>query len=150
MVDTNETLWTRVLILPPVGRDAELAHSVLKQEQLQAEICSDLNKLVSELELGAGTAVIADEALSGDLGFLAAWVKNQLAWSDFPLIILTGGRRLRGAIWDRLEMGQPVGNVTLLERPLRSITLLSVVKAALRARMQRGMVEFASLGENSR
>src|ERR1700724_1653893 len=121
MVDTNETLWTRVLILTPVGRDAQLASSVLKHEQLQAEVCSDVKKLVSELELGAGTAVIADEALSGGLG-LAAWVKNQPAWSDFPFIILTGGRRLRGAIWGRLEMGQPLGNVTLLERPLRSIT----------------------------
>src|SRR5579864_6507662 len=127
MVDTNETLWTRVLILTPVGRDAELASSVLKQEQLQAEVCSDLKKLVSELELGAGTAVIADEALSGDLGLLTAWVKGQPAWSDFPFIILTGGRRLRGPIWDRPEMGQPLGNVTLIERPLRSITLLSVV-----------------------
>jgi signal transduction histidine kinase len=137
MVDTNETLWTRVLILTPVGRDAELASSVLKLEQLQAEVCSDLKKLASELELGAGTAVIADEALSGDLELLTAWVKGQPAWSDFPFIILTGGRRLRGAIWDRPEMGQPLGNVTLLERPLRSITLLSVVKAALRARARQ-------------
>ena len=36
---------------------------------------------------------------------------------------------------------QPLGNITLLERPLRSITLLTVVRAALRARARQYEVE---------
>jgi signal transduction histidine kinase len=36
---------------------------------------------------------------------------------------------------------QPLGNITLLDRPLRSITLLTVVRAALRARARQYEVE---------
>ena len=36
---------------------------------------------------------------------------------------------------------RPLGNITLLERPLRSVTLLSVVRAALRARARQYEVE---------
>jgi len=137
MVEKNEALWTRVLILAPVGRDAELASWVLSREQIQSEICSSVENLISRLVLGAGTALIADEALNGGVALLEAWVKNQPAWSDFPFIILTGGRGIRGGVAGSLEMAPPLGNVTLLERPLRSVTLLSVVKAALRARARQ-------------
>ena len=41
----------------------------------------------------------------------------------------------------RFEATVPLGNVTLLERPLRSVTLLTVVKSALRARARQYEVE---------
>ena len=43
----NHPLRTRVLILAPVGRDAALASAVLNQEQLIAEICTDVTQLIS-------------------------------------------------------------------------------------------------------
>jgi DNA-binding NtrC family response regulator len=134
----NEVFPTRVLILAPIGRDAELARSVLERERLSAEVCPDLGGLISRLEAGAGTAVIADEALNGRISLLHAWVASQPAWSDFPFIILTGGKALPQ---ERLALLQPLGNITLLERPLRSMTLLSVVRAALRARARQYEVE---------
>ncbi len=42
---------------------------------------------------------------------------------------------------ERFALMQPLGNITLLERPLRSITLLTVVRAALRARARQYEVE---------
>jgi signal transduction histidine kinase len=42
---------------------------------------------------------------------------------------------------ERFALMQPLGNITLLERPLRSITLLTVVRAALRARTRQYEVE---------
>jgi signal transduction histidine kinase len=132
---------TRVLILAPVGRDAALACGVLEREQLRAEICPSVAHLISELHSGAGTAVIADEALNGNIPLLRDWVKTQPAWSDFPFIILTGSRALPSKMQERFALMQPLGNITLLERPLRSITLLTVVRAALRARSRQYEVE---------
>ena len=137
----DEIPRTRVLILAPVGRDAELACAVLQREQLVAEICPNVGHLISRLEEGAGTAVIADEALNGNISLLENWVKTQPAWSDFPFIILTGGKALNAKMQERFALMQPLGNITLLERPLRSITLLTVVRAALRARTRQYEVE---------
>jgi signal transduction histidine kinase len=137
----NEVPRTRVLILAPVGRDAALASAVLEREHLTAEICSNVSELISGLRTGAGTAVIADEALNGNIGMLQDWVKTQPGWSDFPFIILTGAKALPPKMQERFALMQPLGNITLLERPLRSITLLTVVRAALRARSRQYEVE---------
>jgi len=142
MEERNESSRDRVLILTPFGRDGDLARSVLQQDRLRAELCSDVTDLCIKLEDGAGAAVIADEALNTvNLPSLAHWVKNQPAWSDFPFIILTAGRTLQADMRRRFEAVVPLGNVTLLERPLRSMTLLTVVKSALRARARQYEVE---------
>jgi len=137
----RQTTRTQVLILAPVGRDAELACAVMEREHLTAQICSSVGDLISKLNAGAGAAVIADEALDGNIPALHGWVKAQPAWSDFPFIILTGSKALPGKMRERFALMQPLGNITLLERPLRSITLLTVVRAALRARERQYEVE---------
>jgi signal transduction histidine kinase len=142
MEESNESRRKRVLILTPIGRDGDLARSVLQQDQLAAEICCDVDDLCKKLGEGAGAAVIADEALNAvNLPLLAGWVKAQPAWSDFPFVILTAGRTLHADMRRRFEATLPLGNVTLLERPLRSVTLLTVVKSALRARSRQYEVE---------
>jgi len=139
---SQEALRSRVLVLAPLGRDAALASGVLKHEHLTAEICADVPELVHKLRAGAGAAVIADEALNGSIELLSGWVKTQPAWSDFPFIVLTGSRTLPFArMEERFATMQPLGNITLLERPLRSVTLLTVVRAALRARARQYEVE---------
>ncbi len=142
MEESSDALRNRVLILTPVGRDGDLARSVLQQDQLAAEICSGVEDLCTKLNEGAGAAVIADEALNAiNIPSLADWVRTQPAWSDFPFIILTAGRTLQADLRRRFEATVPLGNVTLLERPLRSMTLLTVVKSALRARARQYEVE---------
>jgi signal transduction histidine kinase/FixJ family two-component response regulator len=137
----EESQPKRVLILAPVGRDATLACGVLEREQLAAEVCASVPELIARLREGAGTAVIADEALNGNVPLLHDWVQSQPAWSDFPFIILTGNKALPTKLQERFSLIQPLGNITLLERPLRSITLLTVVRAALRARARQYEVE---------
>jgi signal transduction histidine kinase len=141
MPTTREAVRNRVLILTPFGRDGQLACSVLEQDQLAAEVCPSVSDLLRNLEAGAGAAVVAEEALNGDFQDVGDWVKNQPAWSDFPFIVLTSGRPHDAGLRRRLELAKPLGNVTLLERPVRSFTLLSVVKAALRARTRQYEVE---------
>jgi signal transduction histidine kinase len=136
-IQTGAISRNRVLILAPVGRDSALACGVLLREQITSEICADVPKLISALGAGAGTAIIADETLYGQMALLQDWVEAQPAWSDFPFVILTGSKAPRGKIEERFAILRPLGNVTLLERPLRSITLLSVVRTALRARARQ-------------
>ncbi len=145
MTSAPESLPNRVLVLLPVGRDAQLACSILEREHLPSFACSGLDELLSQLIAGAGTAIIGDEAFDHNVERLSVWVKDQPAWSDFPFVILTGGRKTSRLPCGRLEVGQflaqALGNVTLLERPLRAVSLLSIVRAALRARSRQYEVE---------
>src|SRR6204780_2401773 len=105
----SESAPSRVLILAPIGRDAELARGLLEREHLDAETCSDVEELISRFKSGAGTAAIADEALNGRISLLHDWVEAQPAWSYIPFIILTGGKALPQ---ERFAIMQPLGNRT--------------------------------------
>ena len=128
----------RILVLAPTGRDGSAACALLGQASLPATSCDDINDLRRELEVGAGAAVIAEEAILGaDLAPLFDWVNSQPPWSDFPFIILTTRRddpRLRQYM---LGLIDNLRNVTLQERPIQGVTLVSAAKAALRARLRQ-------------
>jgi PAS domain S-box-containing protein len=126
---------SRVLILAPVGRDAALTGSVLDRGGVASVVCSDLHELQRNLAEGAGTAVITEEALIGqDIGGLVEWVAHQPSWSDFPIIVLLEPGASAEACSLERDALQQSGNLTLLERPVGTATLVSAVRAALRAR----------------
>ena len=131
----------RVLILAPRGRDARAAAHQLGEAGLDCVICAELGKLTEALHSGAGVALIAEEAFfresSGDL---TAWVTGQPAWSDFPFIVLTTQQTSPDGHAYRLGLLQSLGNVSLLERPLGAVSLISAIKAALRARRRQYQV----------
>ena len=54
MDERNDSFRNRVLILTPVGRDGDLARSVLQQDHLAAQICTDVEDLCARLQEGAG------------------------------------------------------------------------------------------------
>src|SRR5919205_695529 len=62
---------------------------------------------------------------------------RQPPWSDFPLVVLTGGGESAPGGTDILKSLGDAVNVTLVERPTRVITILSAVRAALRARRRQ-------------
>jgi signal transduction histidine kinase/CheY-like chemotaxis protein len=128
----------RILVLAPTGRDGSTACALLSHATLSATCCADIDELRHELEAGAGAAVIAEEAFLGtDLAPLFEWVSSQPPWSDFPFIILTVGRddpRLRQYMFGLIDK---LRNVTLQERPIYGVTLVSAVKAALRSRRRQ-------------
>lgn len=71
------------------------------------------------------------------MGELHQVVEEQPPWSDFPLILLTIGGRVT-ALSERLrELRRPLGNIFLLERPIRPETLLSTLEMALRGRQRQ-------------
>ena len=128
----------RVLILAPVGRDASLLAGTLAAVKIDTEICEDPSALLRLLDEGAGAAVVADEAVTVDhIQTFRNWLDKQPPWSDPPFIILTpSGRPTRGSR-SRAQELETLGNVTMLERPVRPETVVSTVRSALRARMRQ-------------
>jgi signal transduction histidine kinase len=134
----STTSSQRALILAPQGRDAHIAASILQDGGLTADICSDLHRLIAEIAVGAGVAVLTDDAIRDtDLKRLVEWIKSQPPWSDFPFVVLThrGGGVERNP--DAARQMQALGNVVFLERPFHPTTLLSVMRTALRGRMRQ-------------
>jgi signal transduction histidine kinase/CheY-like chemotaxis protein len=128
----------RAVILAPTGRDASVAAALIKEAGYYANICSDLGALLSEIEAGAGLAVIADEAIkTADLRGLMGWLNDQPSWSDFPFVLLTrqGGGPERNP--DAARLGQVLGNVTFIERPFHPTTLVSIIGSAVRGRRRQ-------------
>lgn len=126
------------LILAPVGRDAAIAAAMLRESRIPALICPDLECLVRELGDAVGFVLVTEEALIGaDLRGVDSWIKEQPEWSDLPFVLLT---RKGGGIERNPEAGRfldVLGNVTFLERPFHPTTLISLARAALRARRRQ-------------
>ena len=134
----NDTIAERVLVLAPIGRDSKAACALLEQADLSCKPCSGISDLSSELEAGAGVAVIAEEAFFGaDPAPLFDWVRNQPSWSDFPFIVLTTRRDDARGHRHTQRILEMLRNVTLQERPVQTVTLVSAASAALRARRRQ-------------
>jgi signal transduction histidine kinase/ActR/RegA family two-component response regulator len=128
----------RVLIYAPSGQDAVLASKMLTLAKVDNLITSTTAELAEQLRLGAGAVLTVEEALSnGTLKAIGEYVQSQPGWSDLPVVLLTN----RGP--DSLTVRQAIavmGNVTLLERPVRTLTLMTSLQSVLRAREKQYQV----------
>lgn len=126
-----QSMEQRVLIYAPLGRDAALAAAALGRDGVSCVQCRDIDQLESEFHRGAAAILSTEEAFSVHQQRLVDLVDAQADWSDIPVLLLT--RRGADSLMVRQAMEQ-LGNVTLLERPVRIATLASAVRSALRAR----------------
>ncbi len=127
----------RILILAPRGRDADIMCAVLAQDGAACAVVPDFPGLAAATDAGAGMAIVAEEALHGaDLAPLHAWLAAQEPWSDFPFVILLGKAIGLGPEGARARL-EELGNIILLERPLKAQTLRSAASSALRARRRQ-------------
>jgi signal transduction histidine kinase len=128
----------RVLILAPVGRDATIACDVLSRAGMAAEICGGIDALCEAIVAGAGVALLTEEALTqSTTQLLLKSCERQPPWSDMPLVVLTTSGHATGANFRMLQTLAQYGNVTVLERPVRGITLVAAIRTALRARRRQ-------------
>ncbi len=123
----------RVLIVAPIGRDAELMCTHLEAAGLTCEAFDSVDAICTSLKEGAGALLLTEEALLPDVTpRLAQTLDGQPPWSDVPIIILAGEP------FDRPtrtfgDLGRRT-NVTLVDRPVRIKSLVSATQSALRAR----------------
>jgi PAS domain S-box-containing protein len=128
----------RILILAPVGRDATMTARYLSGISLATQVCADTQALCREMALGCGLLLLTDEALTPPaMRDLGSALPQQPPWSDIPLIILIRGGGETPINAPLLNALGEVGNVTLIERPVRQTTLLSTIQSALRARRRQ-------------
>jgi len=130
----DAALEGRLLIVAPVGKDAELTASRLRGAGMQCHVCRDLAMLAREVGNGAAGVLITEEALVNGTGLLQALLAHQPSWSDLPILLLTRP----GADSSIVAMAaRTLGNVILLERPIRVAALVSAASSALRARSRQ-------------
>ncbi len=125
----------RVLLLAATRRDAQVIESLLAREELSCTVCKNAIELASHVCEKAGVVLLTDEAFHDPAiqEFLAE-LQQQPAWSDLPSVLLSrAGRQstITGEVMTALR------NVTALDRPTPSRTLISSIKAALRARQRQ-------------
>ena len=122
----------RILLCTVTARDAIVAVAVLKRSGMQAFACDNVEALLEEMDRGVGAVLVSEEFLRGvRRASLTHWLQSQPAWSDVPVLVSA----LPGV--DALALGRAfdlLSNVTILERPMRIASLVSVARSALRAR----------------
>jgi signal transduction histidine kinase len=130
----------RVIIIAPVGQDAEAMAALLQAEGFETQICHGFDESSRQIRDSAGALVLTEEALEPGQGSLLLDVlEAQPPWSELPLIILTsGGESRRAGLLDLSAAA--AGTVTLLERPISTLTLIRSVQVALRSRRRQYQV----------
>jgi signal transduction histidine kinase len=131
-VTTATAADRRVLVLAPTSRDAAMTRALMASSGMALEFCQGMEGLLEELPEGAAAVLVPEEAVLPPRGeALAALLRAQPPWSDLPVLLMTRpGAESAGLD----EVSQQLGNVMLLERPLRVATLTSALRTAIRAR----------------
>lgn len=147
--DSQDSLDRRILILAPTGRNGELAARFLCEGGLNARVCDRIETLCQEMLDGAGLIFLTGEALTPEAMIcLTEALAAQPAWSDIPIVVLTSGGGEMPGNAEALAALCETGNVTLIERPVRVMTLMSTIKSGLRARQHQYEVREYLLAEN--
>jgi signal transduction histidine kinase len=129
-----------VFIIAPVGQDAETMAALLDAKGFETQTCHKVDEFSRQITDRAGALLLTEEALESAQGsILLDILKAQPPWSELPLIILTSGGESRRAGLLNLAAAA-AGTVTLLERPISTLTLLRSVQVALRSRRRQYQV----------
>jgi signal transduction histidine kinase len=125
----------RVVLLAPTRRDEVTTVTLLAAAGFHVTTCTTITAAAEELHAGAAVLIVPEEMLTPDgRVHLVQVLECQPRWSDLPVLVLT---RTGASSAASSEAAQTLGNVTLLERPLRLTTFLSAVKTAVRARQRQ-------------
>jgi signal transduction histidine kinase/ActR/RegA family two-component response regulator len=134
-VSSPEVDPKRVLIVPPTRRDGSVTRKLLAEEGIQCEVCSDLLELAGEMAAGVAVVILTSGALTDpQMPAVLAVLQAQPAWSDIPIVLLTQ-QRDGSAVAARVLTA--FTNVTLLDLPASTRSMVSAVQAALRARLRQ-------------
>ncbi len=132
-----------VLVFLPGSREKLLVTNTLSRAGIRAEVFDQLDHLAAQISDQTGAVLLAEEAFAEAVASqLMKRLREQPKWSDLPLLVLTGGTEVPRSIRD---LAGASANVILIARPLRAFTLISAVRATLRAR--RSQYEVRDLTE---
>ena len=127
-------------ILAPSGRDAAVISDILTKAGIDSLIGTSVPEMLEVVsDQRAGAIIVAEEAFRRqDLEAMKSWLESQPPWSDLPVLFLT---KRSGSSAHQMNIAAGLGNVTVLERPLAIVTLISATRAALRSRARQREAE---------
>ncbi len=126
----------RVLIAAPTRRDVDVTIQLLRQAGVHSlSLERDADAMQRQLQAEVGAILLADASLDGRrMNALLAGLAGQPAWSDVPVVLLTRDRE-RSPSAARLVA--VLTNLTLLDLPVSTTSMVSAVLAALRLRRRQ-------------
>jgi signal transduction histidine kinase len=128
----------RFLVIAPIGRDGELICNYLSKVQIPAECAHTAVEAAQRAQAGVAGFIVAEESLDEEqLREWRIYLRNQPSWSDPPFVLLGAGGSENDRKTRTGRITQTLGNVTVLDRPVRIESLLSTVNACLRARQRQ-------------
>jgi len=127
-----------VLLLEWGGSDADIVGKILADSEIIVQPFATMSELTAAICDEAGAALLAEENLEQQsIDDLAHKLAAQPRWSSLPIIVLTGSGVSTAATEQAVRSRAPLGNLILLERPFRPVTLSSAVRIALATRMRQ-------------
>jgi signal transduction histidine kinase/AmiR/NasT family two-component response regulator len=137
----------RIYVLAPVGRDGPVICKMIEDAGIGSRTIESFEDPDAPLEDGAALIVASEAFERFDAAPLRDFLARQPPWSDFPIVFLrTRGQTVTPQTQAFIEA---LGNVTILERPLHPISLLSAARSAVRSRRRQREAE-AYLRERDR
>ena len=135
----------RVLVLMPTVRDAATTAEHLNAADVATTTCHDLAHACREVRAGAGALLVTDDFIIADTtGQLAEALRSQPTWSAIPIIVIAH----EGAT--QLVQNSPsdaLTGIVVIERPVRTRSLVTMVLSALRARRHQYQIRDAILAQ---
>src|SRR3954465_1301309 len=128
----------KVLVLAPTQGNASALCDVLAKSGIPTYACTDSRDFAAKLVAEPEAALLTEEALvPGAIAELTRALQAQPAWSDLPIVILVSSDGSGFETSPALASLRSTGNITVLERPVRVLTLVTAVESALRARARQ-------------
>ncbi len=128
-----------VLLCAPFGKDAEILAKIISSEGLQVVRCGLLKEVAGQFRELTDSIFLTEEALvSSTLKALEKLLRQQESWSDIPIILFSSAGATP-SIWLTRFLSKlgASANVSILERPVRVPTIVSVLRTAKRARSRQ-------------
>jgi signal transduction histidine kinase/CheY-like chemotaxis protein len=133
--DARARVEQRLLIFVRGIHEGKLTARLLHEAGLASELCLNSDEFRLKLKEGAGAVLLAEEVINdGTKQVLAEQLSQQPAWSDLPVLVFSAAAR---ADHPRGSADAALGNVTFLDRPVHTRTMIAAVHAALRSRQRQ-------------
>ena len=116
-------------------QDARFCDEILRGHGISVDIVTSTFEATRRIRSGAGVLLISQEFLTAEaMDQLRLAMNMQPSWSDMPVLVsLSKLETSSRVVTDLLSLG----NVTLMERPVRIALLISTLKAKLRDRARQ-------------
>ena len=128
-----------VTIVTPHAADAQIAAGFLGEHGIASNHCASLTELAGLPSDSIACVLVVEEALAEpQLSELQQAIQLQPTWSDLPIILIAREATPLGKLVDTVF--PMAGNITVLQRPLHPVSLVSAVNVAMRARARQYQV----------